>query len=284
MPPTPTQPLRHVGNALFRFWRTLLDAATPSFLSGRPAVRAGGYGRLGKAARELLPRLRGEIDPERFAGVARAYREGGNGVREKYLELDTWLGRHLTHAEAIGLFEGPPRRILDIGTGNGYFPFIATRLGHEVVATDVDTVPLYDDLVALTGIRRVVHAVQTFRLLPDLGGRFDLVTAFNTVFDRVDDTATWTPREWDFFLHDIRDHQLRPEGEIILKLNPNRKRIHDKRSLARFFRSLGGDVAMPFIHLRVEGGAFVDARRRSGRAAPGQHGSLPERPSNAKAA
>jgi len=257
---------------------------TPPVLSSRLAVRAGRYGRPGPAARAMLPQLRAEIDSVRFDAVAQTHRERGDPIRQKYLELDTWLGRHLTHAEALGLFDGRPRRMLDIGTGNGYFPFIATRLGHEVVATDVDTVPLYDDLVALTGIRRVVHAVQTFRLLPDLGGRFDLVTAFNTVFDRVDDTATWTPREWDFFLHDIRDHQLRPEGEIILKLNPNRKRIHDKRSLARFFRSLGGDVAMPFIHLRVEGGAFVDARRRSARAAPGQHGSLPERPSNAKAA
>jgi len=283
MPPILTTPRARVGHLVKHARRVLWNAMTPSVLSSRLAVRAGRYGRPGPAARAMLPQLRAEIDSVRFDAVAQTHRERGDPIRQKYLELDTWLGRHLTHAEALGLFDGRPRRMLDIGTGNGYFPFVAARLGHDVVATDVDTVPLYDDLVALVGIRRVVHAVRTFRLLPDFGGRFDVVTAFNTVFDRIDETRTWTPREWDFFLHDIRDHQLRPEGEIVLKLNPNRERIHDSRSLATFFRSLGGDVALPFVHLRVEGGAFVDARKRASRSSP----TRPERqaePPNAQAA
>jgi SAM-dependent methyltransferase len=279
-----TPPSWSLGRFIERSGRDLWDAATKVFGPPRVVVRAGRYGRLGPRARALLPTLREAIEPERFAALAREHGSERDSERWKYLDLDTWLGRHLTHADAVGLFDGTPRRILDIGTGNGYFPFIAARLGHEVVATDIESVELYNGLVHLLGVRRVVHAVETFRLLPDFGGRFDLVTAFNTVFDRIDDTATWTPREWDFFLHDIRDHQLRSEGEIVLKLNPNHRRTYDKRAVADFFRSLGADVSLPYAHFRVEGGAFVHPRSRGTRASRGVPGPAAARSAPARAA
>lgn len=237
--------------------RSLWSLVPRPSASARLVTRVGRYDRLGAESRQFIAALRREIDADEFADIQRRHATDVDVVRRKYLDLETWLGRHLTHAEGLGLFGVSRRRILDIGTGNGYFPFICTRLGHDVVATDVDNVGVYDDLIALLGVRRIVHAVEMFRPLPDFGGRFDLVTAFNTVFDRIDETATWTSREWGFLLEDLRANLLKPDAEIVLKLNPNRRRVHDKLALARFFRSLGGDVALPFVHLRVAGGAFV---------------------------
>lgn len=248
-------------NSLEGLLHRLLMMVSNPFLSDRVVVRAGRYGGLGPDSQRLLQTLRRDIDIDAFVGIQRRHADAAREIHGKYLDLDTWLSRHLTHAEALGLFAGPPRRILDIGTGNGYFPWICSRLGHDVVATDVDTMPLYDDLVAFLGIRRVVHAVETLRPLPDFGGRFDLVTAFNTVFDRIDETRTWTPREWGFFLEDLRTHVLASNAEIVLKLNPNRQRFHDKSALAAYFRSRGADVDLPFVHLRVAGGAFVPVRK-----------------------
>lgn len=241
--------------------RGVLEVVMDRF-SPRLVKQANRYGHLSARGLAILPQLRADICPQGFADLFHSHQGRVHPGRAKYLDLDTWLGRHVTHAEAIGLLDSPPRRILDIGTGNGYFPFICRRFGHDVVATDVDSVELYDDLVSLLGIRRVVNAVETFRPLPDFGDRFDLVTAFNVVFDRIDDTTTWTPKEWGFFLEDLRDHVLRPEGQIVIKLNPHRGRHQDVPALVSFFRSLGADVATPFVEFCVAGGRFVKAGTR----------------------
>ena len=110
-------------------------------------------------------------------------------------------------------------------------------------------------IYALTG--QVANQVGGVVWLPFLVAfAVALVTAFNTVFDRISDEATWTPREWGFFLEDLRANVLEPDAEILVKLNPNKTLRHDEPTLSRFFGSLGADIALPFVYLRVTRGAF----------------------------
>ncbi len=200
----------------------------------------------------VVEKVMGEIDQDAFRDLAARYQHlpphPGPG---KYLELPNWLARHVVHARALGLLEGPPRRILDLGTGNGYFPFLCTCFGHRVVAVDVDTSALFNDLVSLLGIDRRVLRIQARERLRDLGGPFDLVTAFNISFNANNTPEMWEVAEWRFFLHDLATRHLEPAGEIFLKLNPMRKPGgYDAKPLLDFFETSGGEVEYPFVHYR----------------------------------
>lgn len=167
----------------------------------------------------------------------------------KYLDYETWIRRHLIHAHALGLTEGPARRILDLGTGNGYFPFVCRRLGHEAIGLDLDRYAFYNDLVSLLQVDRRVHAIRRHEPLPPLGGPFDLVTAFNVKFNRNNSDAMWNAPEWEFFLRDLAAGQLARGGEIFFRLNPMRKPGgFDAKPLLALFGSLGGEVDVPFVH------------------------------------
>ena len=199
-----------------------------------------------------LEEILGVVDREAFATLRARHADlldrPGPG---KYLDLRTWIRRHLVHAKALGLFDGARRRILDLGTGNGYFPFVAGRLGHDVVALDLDDNPLFNDLVGLLGVDRRVHRIRHHEPLPDLGGPFDLVTAFNVGFNNQNRETMWEADEWEFFLRDVSAHQLRPGGELFLKLNPFHKPGgYDEAPLLALFERLGADMSPPFFHFR----------------------------------
>jgi hypothetical protein len=108
--------------------------------------------------------------------------------------------------------------VLDLGTGTGYFPFLAKTLGNEAVGLDVGDVPFYDEMIALLGVERHVCTIRAFQTLPDLG-RFNLVTAFQICFDKHPNGESWGPGEWDFFRRDVTDRLLLPGGRLMLEFN-----------------------------------------------------------------
>src|SRR5206468_1056395 len=56
--------------------------------------------------------------------------------------------------------------------------------------------------------------------LPDLGQKFDWITAFSVNFNLYHPSKErWGISEWDFFLRDLRDH-LAPDGKVFFGLNP----------------------------------------------------------------
>ena len=80
-------------------------------------------------------------------------------------------------------------------------------------------IPLFDDLVDLLGIDRVEYRISGLEMLPNLGRRFDLITAFATAFQGGrEDSWRWGEQEWDFFLADLARH-LKPGGRIFFDLN-----------------------------------------------------------------
>ncbi|MDI1286391.1 MAG: hypothetical protein PSV46_18545 [Reyranella sp.] len=101
-------------------------------------------------------------------------------------------------------------------------PFVCRFYGHHAVGIDVADA-FYEGLAACLGVQRTVVRVEAQTPLPDLGGRFDLITACDIAFNEKREGKTrglyWSREDWQFFLNDLVAHQLRTPGTIYLKLN-----------------------------------------------------------------
>ena len=114
------------------------------------------------------------------------------------------------------------RRVLDLGSGAGYFPLICRTEGHRPLALDLDDEPLYRELIEFFGLPRLVHRIAPLQSLPDDLGEFDVVTAFRICFDTNGDGSQWGADEWAFLLQDLRT-RLTPGGRVVLGFNVNRQ-------------------------------------------------------------
>ena len=186
------------------------------------------------------------IDREKFDRMRQRYgvvRPGHDWP--KYLELEKWMRTNLRRVQDLGLDYGFRKRILDIGSGTGYFLHICRFLGHDVVGLDIDILPMYREMMQLLGLKRVVWEIEPFRPLPDLGRPFDLITCFMICFNGHKSEAVWGTAEWRFFLDDLESH-LRPSGRIQLGFNRENDGQYFDENLRRFF---------------IERGAVIDSRR-----------------------
>lgn len=162
----------------------------------------------------------------------------------KYLNARKYVPVSVRRVQELNLNQVSPQRILDIGSGAGYFLFVARKLGHDVVGLDTDDVAAYDAMMQLLEIPRVTHRIEPFALLPNLGAPFDLITGFQIRFNRANaswKSGRWELEQWDFFLHDLSTH-LRPGGQIFLRFNKESKDCYITEELHQFFRARGGDV------------------------------------------
>ena len=143
----------------------------------------------------------------------------------KYFEAERWLKLNIRRAQDIGLDRAKkrPLRILDLGSGAGYFLFVARELGHHGIGLDLPEPAFYGDIFRQFGLERVEARVEARQPLPTellAGGKFDLVTAFSIAFNGHKSPALWGPAEWDFLLGDLRDRFLAPGGRLYFDLNP----------------------------------------------------------------
>lgn len=210
-----------------------------------------------------LRALMAKVDDARLEALRSRYadriRTASADSRYKYLDVVfyTWLKLRL--ARELRLNEGPPRRILDIGTAAGHFPFVCRFLGHQVVGLDIDN-PVYEGIAACLGIERTIVRVEPRTPLPALGGKFDLITACNITFNEKRDpqgkSLRWSLDEWQFLIDDLAANHLRPSGMLYLKLN--------KEFRGRF---MGVD------HLAYDGG-LMDMAARAGAVVGRRSGTI----------
>lgn len=173
-----------------------------------------------------LVALMAAIDGPRLALLhqkhADAIRSADPASGYKYLNVALYTLQKLLLAHELGLEKGRSRRVLDIGTGGGHFPFVCQFFGHRVVGIDIDN-PLYNGIATCLGVQRTIVRVEPQTPLPDLGGKFDLITACDVTFNDKDDRGGrrvyWTTAEWQFFLNDLVANHLQYPGTLYLKLN-----------------------------------------------------------------
>ncbi len=164
-------------------------------------------------------RMIATIDREKFEALKKRYAVRNPGTAwPKFLDLKKWMTINVRRVRDLNLDYGRRKDILDIGSGAGYFLYLCQWLGHRPVGLDVDDVPLYPEMTRMLGLKRIVGRIDAFVPTPDLGRKFDLITAFMICFNNHERGFLWGAPEWNFFLTDMARH-LRPHGRIWLELN-----------------------------------------------------------------
>src|SRR5665213_1458110 len=140
----------------------------------------------------------------------------------KYFDVCFWIKDKLERAKRLDLFDRPPLRILDLGTGAGHFPAVCAALGHEVIGLDVE-VPLYTDLARLMKVDRRIFRLSPRQPLPDLG-RFDVITGVAVSFDSLGRDAHsvrryWSLEDWAYLIRHLTQERSRYPARLYFELN-----------------------------------------------------------------
>ena len=120
------------------------------------------------------------------------------------LKWNLWPG-NVERAQDLWLDRAPPLRILDLGSGAGYFLYVSKYFGHEVLGFDTDHEPLFGATTELLRVSRVIGRIERQTPLPDFGKRFDLITAHRICFHRIGkvrENREWSPADWKFSLRE----------------------------------------------------------------------------------
>lgn len=182
------------------------------------------------------------IDREKFEQIYERYAVDDPGEDwPKYLDLPRWIDVNIRRIRDVELDLVSRKRILDLGCGAGYFAYIAQLLGHEVVGLDLDDLPMFGESTQMLGVRRVIWRVQPFVPLPDLGDKFDLITAFMICFNNHKMPDLWGMPEWEFFLDDLARH-LTPRGRLWLEFNMEWDGTFYTPQLRDYFKSRGAKI------------------------------------------
>ena len=173
------------------------------------------------------------------------YRPGSPQIN-RFEDVAYWIKINIERAQDLWLDRAAPLRILDLGCGAGYFLYVCKHFGHHVLGFDTDSEPLFGATTELLGVPRVIGRIERQTPLPDLGRRFDLVTAHRICFHRIGkvrDGVEWAPADWDFFVNDIRARFLEPNGRLLLDFNPRPEGSSFFSSeLREFFSSQGARI------------------------------------------
>jgi len=194
---------------------------------------------------QIYRQIAADIGPETrdlIRARARSVQEHGY---ERYLDTSYYLRLSVSRALALGLDDGTPRRVLDIGCGAGLFLLVCRHLGHSVQGLDLDWIAIFNESVERFGIPRVTHEIRPFEPLPTFDGApFDLITAFAAKFERYDTPPgaaieIWGEPEWAYFLNEIRQ-RLVPGGRFHVKLNVTADHFNRRPELRGAFENAEG--------------------------------------------
>jgi hypothetical protein len=67
-------------------------------------------------------------------------------------------------------------------------------------------------------VKRIELAIYPDRPLGNVGGRYDMVTAFLAAFNIDERKQPWGISEWQFFLNDLKENVLAERGVLFMSL------------------------------------------------------------------
>jgi SAM-dependent methyltransferase len=190
-----------------------------------------------------LSRVKAQIDLAGLNRIRSRHGVEGEATRyPKYLDVDRFLRMNIRRAQDLRLNITPPLRVLDLGSGAGYFLHVCRYLGHTGMGLDMAEPPMFGEMFELLGLQRVVWRIEAFTPLPAIEGRFDLITAFSICFNGHKSDRVWGVPEWKFLLDNLRNDLLAPGGKIYFDLNPEADGSSITPALRTFFEQQGGSI------------------------------------------
>jgi hypothetical protein len=136
----------------------------------------------------------------------------------KYSNTEFWVFESLYRAFKLNLNTTSSLKILDIGSGAGYFIHICNFLGHSASGIDIPSNKLYNNFNKELFNHRFLFKIKSFKSL-QLKGRYDLITAFMVCFNNHKKSNQWGTKEWNFFLNDLKVNHLKAHGIIYIEFN-----------------------------------------------------------------
>jgi SAM-dependent methyltransferase len=249
------RPAKRPGKSPASVWQeSLFPYAQPNLKFSHKLEKLGQpltYRRMWRRIERLLSPvpmrpLLAKLDQNRLREIQIRYASSSEHYA-KYLDLKRYLKLNIERVQQLKLQRSPPLDVLDLGCGGGFFLFILQRYGHRCLGLDIDEFPLFTDLTQLFDVPRKVWTIKAFEPLPDLGRKFDWITAFSTAFHgKQEQSWQWGAKEWKFFLDDLNCH-LKPDGRIFFGLNPSYAGEYYTPEIAKLFQSRGAEIERAFI-------------------------------------
>lgn len=169
----------------------------------------------------------------------------------KYLDISPWMLDNVWRAFILGLNKSEGKNILDIGTGNGYFPYACKFYNHTVRSIDIESNDIFNELISLLEIPRLEYAVQAYTPIPKFDVKFDVFTGFHTYFNGHRTENVWKKEEWDFFLKDLKNNHGSENSEAYFIINQE----HDldyviAPELMEYFISKGAEISEDRVYFK----------------------------------
>jgi SAM-dependent methyltransferase len=215
-------------------------------------------------ARTLAAKADAAIDQAKFQEVIANHASEGYDSY-KYFDKQLWLRSKMMRAIELALDKSQPLSVLDIGCGAGYFLYCCKFLGHDVHGIDLPNYAFYRDMIALFGIPRTGFRIEPYKPLPVVGKRFDVVTAHQICFNGHKTERMWGPAEWEFFLNDLQENLLEPDGTIALEFNEEPEIGFYTKEVRQYFESRSARIFRGRVFLAGEESPFrLPAQLRRG--------------------
>lgn len=178
---------------------------------------------------------------ERFKACYKNRDPADRRVKSKYYNLPVHIAHAVWQAKELGLYEaGRKLRIVDLGTGFGYFPLVCDSIGHTATGLDWDRWKVYEGISKDIRIDRREWVVTPDEPMPEIDMPVDVVTAFRPVFyyDFEHDTL-WAEQKWNRFFRNL-ERQLHEQGTVYI----GRNRLSDGQKshfevMAKYFKRIG---------------------------------------------
>ena len=141
------------------------------------------------------------LPPEKVAALE-SLRDNGHPLEKFSHNPQGWVDEAEEIAIGLGLHQGPPLRILDIGCGYGYFLWVCQQYGHDGLGIDL---PAYLPFEANTILGQLWLAadIQPSRLWPR-AGKYNLITTFGVNFRMQDRRVYWRKADYRWLATTIR--------------------------------------------------------------------------------
>jgi SAM-dependent methyltransferase len=151
------------------------------------------------------------------------------------------------------------QNILDLGCGFGVFGLICRYFGHNYTGLDCDIPRVTHSTLFQETFRainpnttRISHYIERFRPMPVKDASFDMIVAFQIVFNRFNCVDPWGVDEWKYFLRELR-RITKENASILLHFSkPNNSPHHRVPEVQELFLSLGLQADGPYVGIRRE--------------------------------
>tara|TARA_B100000900_G_scaffold164155_1_gene139419 strand:+ start:18710 stop:19378 length:669 start_codon:yes stop_codon:yes gene_type:complete len=145
----------------------------------------------------------------------------GHTAENRYLKdaVRKYIQEKLSVAHYLNLHELKKQKLIDIGTGAGWFPYICKMYGHECIGTDFLGRKEYDPVYKFLDIdvrEELIHANTPF----GLEDKVDYIVSLRAFFPNR--PKIWTMPQWKYFFKDIIKN-INNNGGMYLGCNKGRR-------------------------------------------------------------